>query len=463
MNLKMFKLSYFIVYLLVVVYISTTLSYILPLRNKNAVKNRLTGLQNNRKIIYDMNIYFQKHKNAKEENNYVSLNKKASSKRKTTSITSAFISEETEKRRWDKLNENDNKKIKLRSKQTDKRNFSMFSQFIIPIKNSNVLSDHQNRMSLHDKTIELSRRRRYFKSIKKYLMSSIRSNNGNFESEIINKDTVIYENALSVPLIYLFVYMAQFGSIMATFYALQNFVLPFYFDLVGKVCQLPLLSSLFGKVFPGNSIEQNLKCMQKTTENITIGFGFAFLSLRSRVFSLFHAARPSQLKEKTIRNTEKRVSWMPPTYVFPIVWSIITILRSVSSVMIFNTLEKSLVNLPIAFLMWHLSTGDVWNAINNIDRRRGSSQIFVKLVWLSALITNIMYFSVNKTAGFVFLPTVCWLTIANVIVHQTWVLNGRDPIWPIYTSTKSIDILNGKLRGWKIKIKKYFMYLGIWW
>ena len=203
--------------------------------------------------------------------------------------------------------------------------------------------------------------------------------------------------------------------------------------------------------------------MQKLILNTSVGFGFAFLSLRSRVFSLFNASRPSQVKEKSLRSTEKRVSWMPPTYVFTIVWSIITVLRSVSSVIIFNTLGKSLVNMPIAFLIWHLSTGDIWNAINNLDRRRGSSQFFVKLVWLSALLTNISYFSINKLAGFVFLPTVCWLTIANVIVHQTWALNGRDPIWPIYTSTKSIDILNGRLRGWKKKVKKYFMYLGIWW
>lgn len=472
MNFQMFKIKYLFIFLVVVIYnLSTTLSYIAPIQNKNIVKNEISLLKNdprNKNVNVDSPVYFPNHGNAKKEieNTFLILqkNKKAiSSYRKATSInTAAFLPENKDRRRIEKLNKNDNKKMKLRSKQTNKRNLSMFSEFIIP----SILSDsNQMKMnSFRDKTIEMSRRRRYFKSVKKYLMSSIRSNSGNFESEIINKDTVIYENAFSVPLIYLFVYIAQFGSIMAVFYMIQNFLLPVYFDLITKVCRLPLLSSLFGKVFTaGNTLEQNIDSTQKLILNTTIGFGFAFLSLRSRVFSLFTASRPSQLKETNLRNTERRVSWMPPTYIFPIVWSIITILRSVSSVMIFNTLGKSLVNLPIAFLMWHLSTGDIWNAINNIDRRRGSSQIFVKLVWLSALLTNITYFSVNKTAGYVFLPTVCWLTIANVIVHQTWVLNGRDPIWPIYTSTKSIDILNEKLRGWKKKIKKVFFFLGIWW
>merc|ERR1712070_671231 len=271
--------------------------------------------------------------------------------------------------------------------------------------------------------------------------------------------------------IYLAVYLTQLGTIMGTFYLVQSFVLPLYFGLLSKTanCYLPALASLIGNLFPllreskYNILIYNGESVQRVISNYSIGFAFAFLSLRSRIFSLFNASRPTVNKENSLRTTEKRVSWMPPTFVFPIVWSLITILRAVSSVMIFNTLDKTLVNIPISFFLWHLSTGDVWNAINNIDRRRGSSQIFVKLVWLSAFLTNITYFSVNKTAGFVFLPTVCWLTVANVIVHQTWFLNGKDPIWPIYTSTKSIDILNGKLRGWNKKLKKYFMYLGIWW
>ena len=81
-------------------------------------------------------------------------------------------------------------------------------------------------------------------------MSSIRSNSGNFESEIINKDTVIYENALSVPIIYLLVYLAQFGSIMATFYAIQSLILPLYFDLLVKFSQTSLVSSFFENLFP---------------------------------------------------------------------------------------------------------------------------------------------------------------------------------------------------------------------
>ena len=82
---------------------------------------------------------------------------------------------------------------------------------------------------------------------------------------------------------------------------------------------------------------------------------FAFVSLKSRVFSLFlDNSRPSRATEQKAREERKRPSWMPPPAVFPIVWSTIAVLRTVSSTMIWEAAGRNLLAGPILALMLHL-------------------------------------------------------------------------------------------------------------
>ena len=134
----------------------------------------------------------------------------------------------------------------------------------------------------------------------------------------------------------------------------------------------------------------------------------------------------------------KMPSWTPPGIVFPIVWLlIIGPIRAVTTSMIYTSVG-SYASVPILSLALHLSIGDVWNTINNIERRFGVAVTGVFCVWLSKAHAAYQYRLVNPFAGTLLGATLIWLTIASALVTATWRLNpdpetGKpEPLYPVF-------------------------------
>jgi translocator protein len=182
---------------------------------------------------------------------------------------------------------------------------------------------------------------------------------------------------------------------------------------------------------------------------------FYGMSLKSRIFNPMSNTRPqvktleaevnsdvastSETKKKDIATIFRRKmpSWTPPGIVFPIVWLlIIGPIRAATTSMIYQTVG-SYASVPILSLLLHLSIGDVWNTINNIERRFGVAVTVVFCVWLSKAHTAYQYSLVNPFAGKLLGATLIWLTIASALVTATWRLNpdpdtGKlDPLYPV--------------------------------
>uniref|UniRef100_A0A7S2V396 Tryptophan-rich sensory protein n=2 Tax=Fibrocapsa japonica TaxID=94617 RepID=A0A7S2V396_9STRA len=195
------------------------------------------------------------------------------------------------------------------------------------------------------------------------------------------------------------------------------------------------LISLFLKV--ADFVMEQYISNKLAKKGIVIAF-FAFMSLKSRVFSPFlDNSRPSLKSEKSNRQKRKTPSWTPPPIAFPFIWLTIACLRATSSTMVWEAKNCTLLNAPVLSFMLHLSIGDTWNCINNVERRMGASVSAVILVWLSVINAVRMYWGVSKTAGLVLLPSAIWISIATVLITSIWNLNGKEPLFPV---KKSIEI-----------------------
>lgn len=130
-------------------------------------------------------------------------------------------------------------------------------------------------------------------------------------------------------------------------------------------------------------------------------------------------------------------SWTPPGVFFPILWILINNpLRAYSSLLIYEANGHVLCDPTILCLMWHLTCGDVWNTINNTERRMGASVVGVGTVWLSVVYATVRYWEVDPLAGKLLGLTALWITIASALVTDTWRLNpgddGKlDPLYPV--------------------------------
>jgi len=90
----------------------------------------------------------------------------------------------------------------------------------------------------------------------------------------------------------------------------------------------------------------------------------------------------------------------------------------------------NLLALPIVLFVAHLSIGDTWNYVNNVEKRRGTAVAGVACVWASAVMVCRCYFGVSIQAGWTIFPLCVWLTIASALIYSIWDLNGRAEIIP---------------------------------
>ena len=190
---------------------------------------------------------------------------------------------------------------------------------------------------------------------------------------------------------------------------------------------------------------------QDTISTFIVTIFMLFMSVRSRVFSPLDNSRPKAIDNDPVFKNLKRPSWQPAPKLFPIIWSTIALLRTISTVLVFRESE-SLLCLPIMSMMAHLSIGDTWNTINNVEQRLGTAFFGVLFVLLSVIVTVFKYYETLPLAGKLLAPSAVWLSVASLLVFTIWRLNFENFNYP--TLLPSVD--EGEVKPWKIPLFKWF-------
>lgn len=217
------------------------------------------------------------------------------------------------------------------------------------------------------------------------------------------------------------------------------------------VLQLSLLDNL--SKFKAISIITNAVSIinPDTISTFIVTAFMLFMSVRSRIFSPLNNSRPKANENDPVFKSRKRPSWQPAPMAFPIIWSTIALLRTISSVLIYKETE-SLLSLPILSMMAHLSIGDTWNTINNVEQRLGTSFLGVWFVWGSVIATVYRYYQTLPIAGKILLPSAMWLTIAVCLVYSIWRLNYESFNYPALLPTTDESFVS----PWQVPFVKWF-------
>mmetsp|Transcript_19150 Transcript_19150/g.55677 ORF Transcript_19150/g.55677 Transcript_19150/m.55677 type:complete len:183 (-) Transcript_19150:5216-5764(-) len=89
-------------------------------------------------------------------------------------------------------------------------------------------------------------------------------------------------------------------------------------------------------------------------------------------------------------------------------------------------------------MILHLSVGDTWNTITNIEKRLGVSAIGCVVVWLSVWNAIFRYYTTVPLAGKVLSPSGVWISIATILTASIWRMNQPvQPVWPVKGDGKS--------------------------
>jgi len=122
--------------------------------------------------------------------------------------------------------------------------------------------------------------------------------------------------------------------------------------------------------------------------------------------------------------TLQKPSWNPPDWIFGPVWSTLYVLMAVAAWLVWRRGGFKAAKLPLVLFGLQLVLNTAWSWIFFHFHQPGWA--FVELIglWVTVAAVTVAFFRVNKTAGFLLIPYLAWITFAGVLNLTIWRMNS---------------------------------------
>ena len=118
-------------------------------------------------------------------------------------------------------------------------------------------------------------------------------------------------------------------------------------------------------------------------------------------------------------------SFNPPNWIFAPVWTSLYVMMGVAAGLIWNqiTTQKAAVTKALQFFIIQLVLNALWSYLFFGLHNLMLATIEVVLLWLMIFETYSQFAKINKTASFLMLPYLAWVSFASVLTASIWWLN----------------------------------------
>ena len=113
-------------------------------------------------------------------------------------------------------------------------------------------------------------------------------------------------------------------------------------------------------------------------------------------------------------------SWTPPDWVFPVTWTTLYLLMSLSAM---RVAQIDGTGQAMAFWALQIAFNTLWTPVFFGLRKMRAGMIVIACLWLSVAATMIAFFMVDWIAGLMFLPYLVWVSIASALNYSVWQRN----------------------------------------
>lgn len=114
----------------------------------------------------------------------------------------------------------------------------------------------------------------------------------------------------------------------------------------------------------------------------------------------------------------------PPSYVFGPVWTTLYALMGVSAFLIWKKgLDRKDVKVALGIFLIQLVLNTLWSIIFFGLHSPGGALVEIILLWLAILATIIAFYKISRTAAYLLLPYILWVSFAAYLNYSIWVLN----------------------------------------
>jgi tryptophan-rich sensory protein len=118
-------------------------------------------------------------------------------------------------------------------------------------------------------------------------------------------------------------------------------------------------------------------------------------------------------------------SFNPPNWIFAPVWTSLYVMMGVAAGLIWNqiTSQKAAVTKALQFFIIQLVLNALWSYLFFGLHNLMLATIEVVLLWLMIFETYSQFAKINKTASYLMLPYLAWVSFASVLTACIWWLN----------------------------------------
>ena len=115
----------------------------------------------------------------------------------------------------------------------------------------------------------------------------------------------------------------------------------------------------------------------------------------------------------------------PPNWIFMPMWTLLYILMAVAAGLVWNKIKEQngVVKKALLFFIIQLTLNAIWSYLFFGLKNPMLALIEIALLWLMIYETYLKFIKINKTAGYLLIPYMAWVSFAAVLNASIWWLN----------------------------------------
>ncbi len=122
--------------------------------------------------------------------------------------------------------------------------------------------------------------------------------------------------------------------------------------------------------------------------------------------------------------TINKPSWNPPNWIFGPVWTTLYVMMGIALFLVWKEdISTELKKIAIAFFIVQLILNFFWSFIFFNQQQPGWALVEIIVMWFFILLTIFAFAQVNKTAAWLLVPYISWVSFATILNYTIWQLN----------------------------------------
>ena len=116
-------------------------------------------------------------------------------------------------------------------------------------------------------------------------------------------------------------------------------------------------------------------------------------------------------------------AWTPPGWVFPVAWTVLYISMGIAAWLIWKTNGFAAAATPLSIFILQLVFNGLWTVFFFGLKSPGLALVDIGLLWISILVTVILFWARQPLAGIILLPYLLWVSFASALNYAIWRMN----------------------------------------